>query len=135
MHQECFITLKDMQNKQTGFIQYRCGLVNTEVKVKKLKKYLQLTYYNVATIVNNHDNDDVQKWTEMQATYRIIRPEATSKLEKNNGDVSNITKKRSCLSFFTVFFKLKKEKEKKKLCLQSESRWRRKIQESFHCQF
>jgi hypothetical protein len=65
---------------QTGYVQRHCGLVNTEVKVRKLKNALQLSQ-SMATITNGQCSERSQQRVEKQLEYRTLAPVALEKLK------------------------------------------------------
>jgi hypothetical protein len=76
---------------QTGYVQRHCGLVNTEVKVRNLKKSLQLSQ-SMATITNGQCSERAQQRFEKQLEYRTLAPVALEKLKGKNVELNKITK-------------------------------------------
>jgi hypothetical protein len=77
---------------QSGYIQRQCGIVNTELKVKKLKNSLQLSQ-SMVTTEKDHDNEAAQKRVDIQSTYRSLAPAEVCKLESEGSIGSKIIKK------------------------------------------
>jgi hypothetical protein len=65
---------------QTGYMQRHCGLVNTEVKVRKLKNALQLSQ-SMATLTNGQYSEITQQRDEKQLEYRTLAPMALETLK------------------------------------------------------
>jgi hypothetical protein len=76
---------------QTGYLQHRCGLVNTEVKVRKLKNALQLSQ-SMAKITNGQSSERAQQIVEKQLEYRTLAPVTLETLKGKNGELDKITK-------------------------------------------
>jgi hypothetical protein len=89
---------------QTGYVQRHCGLVNTEVKVRKLKNALQLSQ-SMATIANGQCSEIPQQRVEKQLEYRTLAPVALENLKGNNGELKKITKNEilSIMYFYFLF--------------------------------
>jgi hypothetical protein len=87
---------------QTGYVQRHCGLVNTEVKVRKLKNALQLSQY-MATITNGQCSERAQQRVEKQIEYCTLAPVALEKLKGKNGELNKITKN-EILSIIYFYF-------------------------------
>jgi hypothetical protein len=75
---------------QTGYVQRHCGLVNTEVKVRKLKNALQLSQF-MATLTIGQSSERSQQRVEKQLEYRTLAPVALEKLKGENGELNKIT--------------------------------------------
>jgi hypothetical protein len=111
------LNLNARKLNQTGYIQRRCGLVNMEDKVRKLKNALQLSQ-SMATISNEQINDADQKKIELQAMHRVLAPSALTKLMVKNEHPTKITKKDILSTLFSVFLILEEEKNRKKILVE-----------------
>jgi hypothetical protein len=69
------LNLSARKLNQTGYLQPRCGLVNTEVKVIKLKNALKLPQ-SMATATNGRCSEIAQQRVEKQLKYRTLAPVA-----------------------------------------------------------
>jgi hypothetical protein len=65
---------------QTGYVQRHFGLLNTELKVRKLKNALQLSQ-SMATITNGQSSERAQQRVEKQLEYRTLPPCGVGKAE------------------------------------------------------
>jgi hypothetical protein len=101
---------------QTGHMQHHCGLVNTEVKVRKLKNALQISQ-SIAKITNGQSSDRAQQRVEKQLEYRTLAPVALKKLKGNNGELKNITKNEILSIMYFYFLILGNDKKNKPLVL------------------
>jgi hypothetical protein len=101
---------------QTGYMQRHCGLVNTEVKVRKLKNALQLSQ-SMATITNGQCSERAQQRVENQLEYRTLAPVALEKLKGKNGELNKITKNEILSIMYFYFLVLGNNKKNKPLVL------------------
>jgi hypothetical protein len=101
---------------QTGYVQRHCGLVNTEVKVRKLKNALQISQ-SMATITNGQCSDRAQQRVEKQLEYRTLAPVALEKLKGKNGELNKITKNEILSIMYFYFLILGNDKKNKPLVL------------------
>jgi hypothetical protein len=101
---------------QTGYMQRHCGLVNTDVKVRKLKKALQLSQ-SMATITNGQCSERAQQRVEKQLENRTLAPVALEKLKGKNGELSKITKNEILSIMYFYFLILGNNKKNKPLVL------------------
>jgi hypothetical protein len=102
--------LAAQKSSHEGYIQRHCGLVNTEAKVKKLKKVLLLSE-SMVEIAKEHEA--AQKKIRQHITYHTMAPAAVSKLETTNGDTTKVTKKELLSILACVFHALEDDKKKK----------------------
>jgi hypothetical protein len=110
------LNLSARKLNQTGYIHHYCGLVNTEVKVRKLKKSLQLSQY-MATITNGQCSERSQQRVEKQLEYRTLAPVALEKLKGKNGELNKITKNDILSIMYFYFLILGNDKNIKPLVL------------------
>jgi hypothetical protein len=108
------LTVRKMN--QTGYVQRHCGLVNTEVKVRKLKNALQLSQ-SMATITNGQCSEISQQRIENQLEYRTLAPVALEKLKGKNGLLNKITKNEILSIMYVYFLILGNNKKNKPLVL------------------
>jgi hypothetical protein len=97
-------------------MQRHCGLVNTEVKVRKLKNALQLSQ-SMATITNGQCSERAQQRFEKQIEYRTLDPLALEKLKGKNGELNKITKNEILSIMYFYFLILGNDKKNKNLVL------------------
>jgi hypothetical protein len=100
----------------TGYIQRRCGLIDTEGKARKLRNVLQLSQ-SIATIYNEQSTEAAQKKIEKQLEYRALAPVALSRLQTNNDELQKITKKEILSIMLSVLLVLVDDKMKKDLLM------------------
>jgi hypothetical protein len=112
------INLAARKMNQTGYVQRHCGLVNMEVKVRKLKNALQLSQ-SMATITNGQCSERDQQRVEKQLEYRTLAPVALEKLKGKNGDLNKITKNEILSIMYLYFLILGNDKKNKPLVLAS----------------
>jgi hypothetical protein len=101
---------------QTGYAQLQCGLFNTEDKVRKLRKALQLSQ-SIATISNEQITEEAQKKIENQLEYCALAPVALSRLQTKNGELNKIKKKDIIYIMFSLFLVLDNNKIKKDILM------------------
>jgi hypothetical protein len=101
---------------QTGYAQRHCGLVNMEVKVRKLKNALQLSQ-SMATITNGQCSERAQQRVEKQLEYRTLAPVVLEKLKGKNGQLNKITKNEILSIMYFYFLILGNDKNNKPLVL------------------
>jgi hypothetical protein len=85
------LNLSARKLNQTGYMQRRCGLVDTEGNAMKLRNSLQLSH-SIATISNEQSTEATQKKIKKQLEYRALAPAALSRLETKNDEINKITK-------------------------------------------
>jgi hypothetical protein len=97
---------------QTGYVQRRSALINTEDKARKLRNALWLSQ-SMATILNEESTEAAQKKIEKQLEYRALAPAAWSRLQTKNDRLNKITKKEIISIMLSVFLVLDNDKIKK----------------------
>jgi hypothetical protein len=97
-------------------MQSHYGLLNTEVKVRKLKNALQLSQ-SMATIKNGQSSERDQERYEKQIEYCTLAPVALEKLKGENGELNKITKNEILSVMYFYFLILGNDKKKKHLVL------------------
>jgi hypothetical protein len=110
------LNLATRKLNQTGYVQHNCGLANTEVKVRKLKKALQLSQ-SMATITNGQSSEISQQRVEKQLEYRTLAPVALEKLKGKNGELNKITKNKILSIMYFYFLIVGNDKKNKPLVL------------------
>jgi hypothetical protein len=110
------INLGARKLNQTGYLQRHCGLVHTEVKVRKLKNALQLSQ-SIAKITNGQFSERSQQRVEKQLEYCILAPVALEKLKGKNGELNKITKNENLSIMYFYFLILGNDKKSKHLVL------------------
>jgi hypothetical protein len=110
------LNLSARKLNQTGYVQRRCGFVNTEVKVRKLNNALQLSQY-MATITNGQCSERAQQSVEKHLEYRTLAPVAFEKLKGKNGELNKITKNEILSIMYFYFLILGNDKKNKPLVI------------------
>jgi hypothetical protein len=101
---------------QTGYVQRHCGLISTEMKVRKLKNTLQLSQ-SMATLTKGQSSERSQQRVENQREYRILAPVALEKLKGKNGELNKITRNEILSIIYFFFLILGNNKNNKPLFL------------------
>jgi hypothetical protein len=102
--------------KKTGYVQFHCGIVNTEDKVRKPRNGLQLSH-STAAISNEQSTEAAHMKIENQLEYHALAPAALSRLQTKNGELNKITKKEILSIMFSVFLVLDDSKMRKDLLM------------------
>jgi hypothetical protein len=110
------LNLSARKLNQNGCVQRHCGLVNTDMKVSKLKNALQLSQ-STATITNGQCSESAQQRVEKQLEYRTLAPVALEKLKGKNGELNKITKNAILSIMYLYFLILENDKKNKPLVL------------------
>jgi hypothetical protein len=72
-------------------MQHNCELVNTELRIRKLKNALQLSQ-SMAAITNGQCSERSQQRVERKLEYRTLAPVALENLKGKNYELNKITK-------------------------------------------
>jgi hypothetical protein len=110
------LNLATRKLNQIVYVQHHCGLVNTEVKVRKLKNALHLSQ-PMATITNGKCSERSQQRVEKQLDYRTLAPVLLEKLKGKNGELNKITKNEILSIMYFYFLILGNDKNNKPLVL------------------